>query len=150
MPSPLSCDALDGGALEHASVELRSAASVDSLPVLRSVASTMAIDADFDVDRIEDTRLLIDELCSTLVRSAEPRTILTCRFRLDGQRLHIVASLPIRAPTEPDRGRFGWRVLVTLADTIQTWCEQPQAAEYAGSAQWQLHIETTISQSRNR
>lgn len=148
MASTLSPGALDDREAEL--VELRLPATVDSLPVLRSVASTITIRADFDVDRIEDTRLLTDELCSTLIRSAQRSTTMRSYFRLGEQALHIMASVPVQGPTEPDRQRFSWRVLETLADTAQTWSEPVPAAEHEAAGQWRLHIETSIERSRSR
>jgi serine/threonine-protein kinase RsbW len=67
----------------HASgdVEIRLEADLSQLPVLRSVAGTIAMRQEFDVDSIADIRMLVDELCSILLLRARPESTFVCNFR---------------------------------------------------------------------
>ena len=74
---------------------MRIPADLSQLFVLRSLAATLALREDFDLDQVEDVKLAVDEMCSALVlrargrtcpavRSARPRVV-TTRWRVGGR-----------------------------------------------------------------
>jgi serine/threonine-protein kinase RsbW len=102
-------------------VEIRVEADLSQLPVLRSVGGTIAIRQDFDVDSIADIRMLVDELCSILLLRAQPESTFTCRFRRAEDELLVHGAALSDSDEEVTRDSFGWRVLTTLADKVNTW-----------------------------
>jgi serine/threonine-protein kinase RsbW len=51
-------------------IEVRVGADPAQLPVLRAVASVVAMRQDFDLDAISDLKMAVDEACSMLVLNA--------------------------------------------------------------------------------
>lgn len=103
-------------------VEMRLAADAVQLPVVRAVAVNVAMRADFDLDAISDLGLAVDEACSSLILLAHPQAQLTCRFRLGPDELVFRASVPSEQGL-PSTRTFGWRVLRTLTDHVDTWVD---------------------------
>lgn len=119
-------------------IELRLAAKLDHLPIIRSVAANIAIRADFDLDAIADLKLAVDEACSTLISRAVPDTTLSCTFGIYDGGIRFSAQARSLTDGEPPRDSFGWRVLSTLADEVTAWVDG------AGSPGGQhLHIALT-------
>jgi len=101
-------------------IELRLAADLVNLPIVRSVVATIATRADFDLDAIADLRLAVDEACSTLITRAIPGTIMSCRFTVPGDALCFIGTVQSANASEPSTKSFGWRVLSTLTDAVQS------------------------------
>ncbi|OZM73263.1 ATP-binding protein [Amycolatopsis antarctica] len=116
-------------------IELRLGADLVHLPIIRSVAGSIAIRADFDLDAVADLRLAIDEAASTLIARAMPGTTLVCRFAADEDTLRFTGEARSADEQPPSTGSFGWRVLTTLADTARTWVELGDAEGH------HMHIE---------
>ncbi|WP_418154188.1 anti-sigma factor [Actinoalloteichus caeruleus] len=110
-------------ALAPHSVEVRVAALPHQLPVLRGIAGDIAMREDFDLDSIEDLRLAVDEVCSTLIRLAVPDATLVCRYDVAESALRVVASVVSASSTGPRTDTFGWRVLTTLTSSIDSTVE---------------------------
>ncbi len=53
-------------------VELRVAARLENLAVLRTLVGAVGTFADLDLDSVADLRLAVDEACTLLIRSASP------------------------------------------------------------------------------
>ncbi|WP_158895361.1 ATP-binding protein [Amycolatopsis anabasis] len=102
-------------------IELRLGADLVHLPVIRSMAASIATRADYDLDAIADLRLAVDEACSTLITMAAPGSIMLCRFTTTGDELRFSGTAVSAQATAPSTGTFGWRVLTTLTDTADTW-----------------------------
>jgi serine/threonine-protein kinase RsbW len=105
-------------------IELRVPAEARYLPIIRSLAATIAMREDFDLDFVADLKLAVDEACSMLASSAWPGTELRCRFRVGIDSIGLQASALSTVDGLLDTGSFGWRVLTTLADTASTRVEQ--------------------------
>lgn len=71
-------------------VELTVPASSEHLRVLRLVSSALATSVGLDVDRLDDLRIAVDELCSLLIEHAPEGSRL--RVTLGGDDGHLVAE----------------------------------------------------------
>jgi serine/threonine-protein kinase RsbW len=101
-------------------IELRLGADLVHLPIVRSVAATIATRADFDLDAIADLRLAVDEACSTLITRAVPGTTMRCRFTVTDHELRFVGTVWSASEGTPSTKSFGWRVLTTLTDAVDS------------------------------
>lgn len=118
-------------------IEIRLGASLVHLPIIRSVAASIAIRADFDLDAIADLRLAVDEACSTLITRAVPGSTMLCRFTISEKELLFRGAVTSNEGDAPSTASFGWRVLTTLADSASSWVE-PGSQD--GQRHW-IHIE---------
>jgi serine/threonine-protein kinase RsbW len=106
-------------------IELRLLADLAQLAVLRAVAGTMATHAEFDIDRIADIRMFVDEMASTLVKRAIAGSAMRLRLRVDDTAL-VVRGDAQCATTEGDLGTtFGWQIMQTLADGVNAGTVEP-------------------------
>jgi serine/threonine-protein kinase RsbW len=105
-------------------IELRLGAELTNLPIIRSLTSSIAMRADFDLDAIADLKLAVDEACSTLITRATPEATLRCRFRVSKDEIRFVVSIPSTSDAKPSSDSFGWRVLTTLADDTHCWVDR--------------------------
>ncbi len=60
----------------ESAVELRVAARLENLAVLRTVVGAVGTFEDLDFDAVADLRLAVDEACTRLIRSASPEATL--------------------------------------------------------------------------
>lgn len=120
-------------------IELRIAAVLTNLPIIRSLAASIAMRADFDLDSIADLRLAVDEACSTLITQGAPKSMLRCTFRVSAEEIRFVVSVPSTSDTKPSSDSFGWRVLTTLTDHTATWVDG--AGDGVADAPHLVHIE---------
>jgi serine/threonine-protein kinase RsbW len=118
-------------------IEVRLGASLSHLPIIRSVAASIAMRADFDLDAIADLRLAVDEACSTLITRAVPESTMVCRFTISDNELRFCGAVSSTKGDAPSTASFGWRVLTTLADSASAWVE-PSSLD--GQPTW-VHIE---------
>ncbi|OLR94298.1 ATP-binding protein [Actinokineospora bangkokensis] len=102
-------------------IRVRLAADLANLPVVRSVAGTVAALLDHDIDAISDLKLAVDEVCSTLITRARPGAALECSFARDGDLVRVEAWVPTGEPVSVDTSSFGWKVLTTLTDEVDSW-----------------------------
>jgi len=119
-------------------VELRIGATLTNLPIIRSLAASIAMRADFDLDSIADLKLAVDEACSTLITKAAPGSALGCCFTVAGDEIRFTVTVAAASGDAPDTSSFGWQVLTTLTDDASAWVE--------GNGQpghHQAHIELT-------
>lgn len=118
-------------------VELALRADPTHLPIVRSMAATIAIREDFDMDAVEDIKLAVDEACSTLILRARRDARLDCRFEVASGVLRLLATAPTDGDQPLDQRSFGWRVLATLTDSVHTWITPD------GPGTHRVHIEMT-------
>ncbi|MCP2287982.1 serine/threonine-protein kinase RsbW [Nocardia amikacinitolerans] len=100
-------------------VEIRVAASVTQLPIVRGLAETLVLLSDFTLDEVADIRLAVDEVCSTLIALAAPGTSLDCRFTIGETELRVEVTGVAGSEGMPDQRSFGWHVLRTLTDAVE-------------------------------
>lgn len=99
-------------------VQIRVAASLTQLPILRGLAETLVLLSDFTLDEVADVRLAFDEVCSTLIGLALPGSHLTCEFAVGDEDLVVAVDGVAEAEGLPDERSFGWHVLRTLTDEV--------------------------------
>jgi serine/threonine-protein kinase RsbW len=104
--------------LHGAPVEIRVAASVTQLPIVRGLAETLVLLSDFTLDEVADIRLAVDEACSTLIGLAAPETSLQCVFSIGDTELRVQVAGVAAQEGLPDARSFGWHVLRTLTDSV--------------------------------
>jgi serine/threonine-protein kinase RsbW len=102
-------------------VEVRIPAQLSQVFVLRALAATLALRADFDLDEVEDMKLAVDELCSSMVDRACAGETLTCRFDATGGSVGMQVSVGSADDAPVRRHTFGWHVLDALTDELITW-----------------------------
>jgi serine/threonine-protein kinase RsbW len=111
-------------------VEVRLPADLSQLFVLRSLAATLALREDFDLDEVEDVKLAVDEMCSALVLRARDGEFLTCQFEAAPRSVGVLASVASDNGRPIDQDTFGWRVLGALTDQLTTWITPGHRAPY--------------------
>ncbi|MDI9895593.1 ATP-binding protein [Rhodococcus sp. IEGM 1381] len=102
-----------------APVELRVRAEADQLPVVRAVAETLVVLSDFTLDDIADVKLVVDEVCSQLIKGSVVDSELSCLFSVSDSGIRIVVTSTLAATSVPKKDSFGWHVLQTLTDSIE-------------------------------
>ncbi|MFI8565280.1 ATP-binding protein [Rhodococcus sp. NPDC078407] len=102
-----------------APVELRVRAEADQLPVVRAVAETLVVLSDFTLDDIADVKLVVDEVCSQLIKGSVADSELSCLFSVGDSGIRIVVTSTLAATSVPKKDSFGWHVLQTLTDSIE-------------------------------
>ncbi|MFE1592227.1 ATP-binding protein [Nocardia sp. NPDC058705] len=101
-----------------APVEIRVAAQLTQLPIVRGLAETLVLLSDFTLDEVADVRLAVDEVCSTIIAIAGPDTLLTCEFLVGDNELQVRVDGVAGTQGMPDQRSFGWHVLRTLCDEV--------------------------------
>lgn len=102
-------------------VELRVAARVENLAVLRTLVGAVVAVEDLDLDTVADLRLAVDEICTQLIRSACPDTTLTVVVDPLPQQVVVQASAACVSDDVVSPNSFSWHVLTALADEVKTF-----------------------------
>ncbi|WP_433561395.1 ATP-binding protein [Nocardia sp. CA-151230] len=107
-----------GSASPTGQVALRIPADAGQLAMLRALAETIMLTADFTIDVVTDVRVALDEVATTLIAASVPDTSIECEFRFDEQRVRV----RVGAVTGSDAGliehSFGWHFVETLTDSL--------------------------------
>ncbi len=103
------------------SVELRVAAELENLAVLRTLVAAVATFEDLDFDAVADLRLAVDEACTRLIRSAVPGSTLLVVIDARADAVVIDASTTCKSPDILAPGSFSWHVLSSLTDEVRTF-----------------------------
>jgi anti-sigma regulatory factor (Ser/Thr protein kinase) len=103
------------------SVELRVAAELENLAVLRTLVAAVGTFEDLDFDAVADLRLAVDEACTRLIRSAIPDSTLVLVVDPRDDAVVIDASTTCRSPDILAPGSFSWHVLSSLTDEVTTF-----------------------------
>lgn len=102
-------------------VELRVAANLESLAVLRTVVGAVGTFEDLDFDAVADLRLAVDEACTRLIHAALPEATLTIVIEPRGEALVVQAATACDGSDVVSPGSFSWHVLSSLTDDVQTF-----------------------------
>lgn len=103
------------------SVELRVAATLENLAVLRTLVAAIGTFEDLDFDAVADLRLAVDEACTRLIRSAVPDATLLIVVDPQSEALVVHASTTCDGPDILAPGSFSWHVLTSLTDELSTF-----------------------------
>jgi serine/threonine-protein kinase RsbW len=118
----------DGPLGSARSVELRVAARLENLAVLRTLVAAVGTFEDLDFDAVADLRLAVDEACTRLIRSAVPDSTLVVVIHPQENEVVIDASTTCKSPDILAPGSFSWHVLSSLTDEVRTF-QDGQAPE---------------------
>ena len=89
--------------------------------LVRTAATACCARLDFDVDRLEDVRLAVDEVASMLIERAVPGTDIRCELvPYDDGRLDIAIRAETDSGALPRTDTFAWAVLTALVDDVTT------------------------------
>src|SRR5689334_16758947 len=102
-------------------IELRVAATLENLAVLRTLVGAVGAFEDLDFDAVADLRLAVDEVCTRLIRSAVPGATLSVLVDPRDDELVVEASAACDTHDVVAPGSFSWHVLTSLADDVQTF-----------------------------
>ncbi len=113
----------DGAVVEDRSVELRVAATVENLAVLRALVAAVATFEDLDFDAVSDLRLAVDEAATRLIRSAAAGSVLVVKVvpSDDAVVVHASTTCDTDEETIVSPGSFSWHVLSSLTDEVSTF-----------------------------
>jgi anti-sigma regulatory factor (Ser/Thr protein kinase) len=111
------------------SVELRVAATLENLAVLRTLVAAVGTFEDLDFDAVADLRLAVDEACTRLIRSAVPESTLLLVVDPRDDAVVIDASTTCKSPDILAPGSFSWHVLSSLTDEVRTFEDGQDTAE---------------------
>jgi serine/threonine-protein kinase RsbW len=100
-------------------VELRVAAVLENLAVVRTVIGALAAFEDLDLDAVSDLRLAVDEACTRLIRSASAGANLV--LTVDPRVTELVVKVSTTSIDDDvlSPGSFSWHVLTSLTDDVQ-------------------------------
>ncbi|MFX0578005.1 ATP-binding protein [Nocardia nepalensis] len=99
-------------------IGVRVPAELEQLTMLRALAETVALIADFAIDEVVDIRLALDEVATSLILEATPGSTLDCEFTYNGNEMFVhVASVAVSESVVGQAG-FGWHIVRTLTQSI--------------------------------
>lgn len=119
-------------ALQPGSVEVRVAAAVENLAMLRTLVAAAAAFEDFDLDVVADLRLAVDEACTTLIAAALPGSTLGVVLESRPSEFVLRVATTCAGGDPFDRGGFSWHVLSSLVDEVTTSISAGSASEQHG------------------
>ncbi|WP_405182216.1 ATP-binding protein [Nocardia sp. NBC_01377] len=93
-------------------------ARLEQLIMVRALAETVCLIADFALDEVTDIRLALDEVATTLVLDAAPDTNLDCRFSYDDASMFVHVAAVATSEAAVGQDGFGWHIVRTLTDSI--------------------------------
>jgi serine/threonine-protein kinase RsbW len=102
-------------------IELRVAAKLENLAVLRTLVGAVGAFEDLDFDAVADLRLAVDEVCTRLIRSAIPDATLEIVVDPREDEIRVEASAACDTADVVTPGSFSWHVLTSLTDDVQTF-----------------------------
>ncbi|MBU9763994.1 anti-sigma factor [Mycobacterium sp. TNTM28] len=105
------------------SVEIRVAARLENLAVVRTLVAAVATFEDLDFDVVADLRLAVDEACTALIRCALPDSSLHLIVDPREDTVAITASANCTGDAVVEPGSFSWHVLSSLTDDVDTFTD---------------------------
>ena len=102
-------------------VEVRIAARLENLAVVRTLIGAVGTFEDLDLDAVADLRLAVDEACTQLIRCADPGASLV--IVVDPRVNEVVVEVSATAGANFDDilapQSFSWHVLTSLTDDVR-------------------------------
>jgi anti-sigma regulatory factor (Ser/Thr protein kinase) len=111
------------------SVELRVAAKLENLAVLRTLVGAVGTFEDLDFDAVADLRLAVDEACTRLIRSAVHDSTLLLLIDPRDDAVVVDASTTCKTSDILAPGSFSWHVLSSLTDEVRTFSDGQAASD---------------------
>ena len=107
-------------------VEMRVAARLENLAVVRTVIGALATAEDLDLDAVADLRLAVDEACTQLIRSTTPDATLVLVVDPRVNELVVDVSTTSTADDILTPGSFSWHVLTSLTDDVRLFRDRAE------------------------
>ncbi|MBL1074131.1 anti-sigma factor [Nocardia sp. 2] len=104
---------------DTSTVGIRVPADLGQLTMLRALAETVALIADFALDEVTDIRVALDEVATGLIVAAAPGSCVDCDFDFDDEQMSVRVSAVTVDDETFDEDGFGWHVLQTITETIR-------------------------------
>ncbi|MFN8227907.1 MAG: ATP-binding protein [Mycobacterium sp.] len=105
------------------SVEVRVAAQLENLAVVRTVIGALATFEDLDLDAVADLRLAVDEACTRVMKATTPDSVLV--VVVDPRPGELVVDVCAASELDVEEvlahGSFSWHVLTSLTDDVQVF-----------------------------
>lgn len=102
-------------------IEVRVAARLENLAVVRTLIGAVGTFEDLDLDAVADLRLAVDEACTQLIRCADPGAALV--LVVDPRVNEVVVEVSATAGANFDDilapQSFSWHVLTSLTDDVR-------------------------------
>ena len=99
-------------------IGVRVPAELDQLTMLRALAETVALIADFAIDEVVDIRLALDEVATSLILDAVPGSTLDCEFTYNETEMFVRVASAAVSETVVGQAGFGWHIVRTLTQSI--------------------------------
>ncbi|ONM48949.1 ATP-binding protein [Nocardia donostiensis] len=100
-------------------IGIRVPATLDQLVMLRALAETVSLIADFALDEVTDIRLALDEVATSLILHAVPDTTLGCDFTYGKQQMTVHVNATTVSDSVQDTESFGWHIVRTLTRSVR-------------------------------
>ncbi len=111
-------DSVDTTSADTTTVGVRVPARHEQLVMLRALAETVSLIADFGLDEVTDIRLALDEVATSLIATAVPDTTLGCDFVYDHHHMRVRVTSISEAASLQDQEGFGWHIVRTLTRSV--------------------------------
>ncbi|WP_460723532.1 anti-sigma factor [Nocardia heshunensis] len=86
--------------------------------MLRALADTVGLIADFGIGEMTDVRMALDEIATGLILDAVPGAIVDCRFAYDDRCMIVQISAVTRSEDALAQRNLCWPVVQDLTDTV--------------------------------
>ncbi|MGK9269974.1 ATP-binding protein [Williamsia muralis] len=101
-----------------APVNIRVPADKSQVAMVRAIAETLAVLADFSLDEVADIKLAVDEAAMTIIGHAGPGAELTVAFTTSEHHFNGVVQSWLPSSNSLPQTGFGWHVLQTLTESV--------------------------------
>lgn len=101
-----------------APVNIRVPADKSQVAMVRAIAETLAVLADFSLDEVADIKLAVDEAAMTIIGHAGPGAELTVAFTTAEHHFNGVVQSWLPSSNSLPQTGFGWHVLQTLTESV--------------------------------
>lgn len=99
-------------------VGVQVSAQLAELAMLRALADTVGLTADFEIDEVTDMRMALDEIATGLILDAVPGASVDCRFAYDDRCMIVHISAVTRSEDALAQRNLCWPVVHDLTDTV--------------------------------
>lgn len=109
-----------------APVNIRVPADKSQVAMVRAIAETLAVLADFSLDEVADIKLAVDEAAMTMIGHAGPGAELTVAFTTAEHYFNGVVQTWLPSSNSLPQSGFGWHVLQTLTESVTVHEGEPE------------------------